>query len=192
MTLQLHDTSDAVICTLADDNETLASYGPQVGYTIHVFDANPMSQLKGLEDVSQVQKYEISEEAYAKRDGTFRQFKQKMMKEDPDFMKKNKEKAADEEYGKEEASKIEVGQRCELTVGARRGVVKYVGKAKEAGKGYWVGVQLDEPTGDNNGTLQGKQYFEAPEKHGIMMRPETVKVGDFPPIDVFNEEEDEI
>ena len=75
MTLQLHDTSDTVVCTLADDNETLASYGPQAGYTIHVFDANPMSQLKGLEDVSQVQKYEISEEAYAKRDGTFRQFK---------------------------------------------------------------------------------------------------------------------
>ena len=31
------------------------------------------------------------------------------MKENPDFMKQNKEKAADDEYGKEEASKIEVG-----------------------------------------------------------------------------------
>ena len=33
-----------------------------------------------------------------------------------------------------------------------RGEVKYVGKVPEKGVGYWVGVALDEPFGDNNGS----------------------------------------
>ena len=40
---------------------------------------------------------------------------------------------------------IEVGQRCEVVVGGRRGEVKFVGKVKAKGAGYWVGLLLDDP-----------------------------------------------
>ena len=80
-----------------------------------------------------------------------------------------------------------------MTIGQRRGEVKFVGKAKELGLGYWVGVQLDEPTGDTNGTVNGTVLFQAPSsKFGIFVRPKEVEVGDFPAVDEFDEEADEI
>lgn len=59
-------------------------------------------------------------------------------------------------------------------IGSRRGEVKFVGKVPELAPGYWVGVVLDEPTGDSNGTAKGKAYFETPggsAKYGLFVRP---------------------
>lgn len=36
--------------------------------------------------------------------------------------------------------------------------------------GVWVGVELDVPTGKNDGTVQGIQYFQSRPKHGIFVR----------------------
>ena len=58
-----------------------------------------------LDDVSQVQKYEISEDQYAKRDDTFRKFKEDMKKKDPNFMKKSQQQIP-ADFQKEEADKI--------------------------------------------------------------------------------------
>jgi dynactin complex subunit len=33
-----------------------------------------------------------------------------------------------------------------------RGEVKYVGKVPEKAPGFWVGIALDEPVGNSNGT----------------------------------------
>jgi tubulin-folding cofactor B len=38
-----------------------------------------------------------------------------------------------------------------------RGEVKYVGKVTGLEKGYWVGIHLDEPIGDNNGSIMSKK-----------------------------------
>ena len=70
--------------------------------------------------------------------------------------------------------------------------MKYVGKCQGLGAGYWVGVQLDEPTGDTNGTVKGKQFFECPDKFGAFVRPNEVEVGDFPALDDFDAELDEL
>ena len=40
-----------------------------------------------------------------------------------------------------------------------RGVVAYVGNTQFS-QGKWVGVVLDEKKGKNNGTVQGKSYFQ--------------------------------
>lgn len=88
---------------MTNDEETLAHYGPQEGYTIHVsqvecskavqvIDQAPPAFMSELEDVSQVEKYQISEEEYSKRDDTFRKFKQDMQKKDPNFFKKTDNK----------------------------------------------------------------------------------------------------
>lgn len=49
-----------------------------------------------LEDVSQVEKYQISEEEYSKRDDTFRKFKEQQQKKDPKFMKSTVNKIPDD------------------------------------------------------------------------------------------------
>ena len=128
--------------------------------------------LAQFEDVSQVEKYQISEEEYNKRDDTFRKFKTDMQKKDPTFMKKTGNKIPDD-FQKEEADKVTVGQRCELVIGSRRGTVRYVGLVPELAPGYWIGIQLDEPTGDSDGKVKGKAYFEVPggSKFGVFIRP---------------------
>ena len=39
----------------------------------------------------------------------------------------------------------------------------------------WCGVVLDTPSGKNNGTIQGKKYFECPENCGIFVRSSTLR-----------------
>jgi dynactin complex subunit len=46
----------------------------------------------------------------------------------------------------------QVGDRCEVDLGAKRGEVMFVGKeCKGLPAGYWVGVKYDEPVGKNDG-----------------------------------------
>ena len=67
----------------------------------------------------------------------------------------------------------------------------YVGKVDGLPLGYWVGVKYDEPIGKNNGTIKGQKYFECLPKYGGMVRPNNLKVGDFPPADDFEFSDDE-
>lgn len=87
-----------------------------------------------------------------------------------------------------------MSDRCEIVIGQRRGEVRFVGKVPELAPGFWVGIQLDEPTGDSDGTVKGKKYFEVQggKKFGLFLRPKDIKVGDFPPQNDFDEELDEI
>ncbi len=56
-----------------------------------------------------------------------------------------------------------------------RGVVQYVGQTTFA-SGYWVGLRLDSPSGKNDGSVQGTQYFECPPLHGLFVRPGQLKI----------------
>ena len=191
MSLQLKNLAEEVVGEMGDDAALLGHYGPQEYYTIHVIDSNPGINFSEFEDTSKVEKYQISEDDYNKRDDTFRKFKEKMTAKDPNFMKKNKQEV-DENFQEEEAKLIETGARWEVTIGERRGEVKFIGKIPELSNGYWVGVQLDEPTGDSSGSIGSSEYFQCSDKYGVFVRPKDMKVGDYPPVDIFDEEMDEI
>lgn len=83
---------------------------------------------------------------------------------------------------------IEVEKRCLVGEDAagRRGMVRYVGQIDEIEKpegALWVGVELDEPAGKNDGSVKGGRYFACEAKFGVFVRPERVKIGDFPRLD---------
>lgn len=106
------------------------------------------------------------------------------------FADKSEEKLKD--YA-EEASKITVGERCEVQSDDgwnKRGVVKFVGLV-EFKPGYWVGVEFDEPIGKHSGTVDDIAYFSCRNKHGAFIRPDKVAVGDFPE-ETFDDDFEEI
>jgi hypothetical protein len=57
---------------------------------------------------------------------------------------------------------LQVGDRCEVEPGAKRGTVRFVGRAEALGRGFWVGVQYDEPLGKHDGMYVHSQthYIE--------------------------------
>lgn len=69
---------------------------------------------------------------------------------------------------------------------------RHVGRCQGLPKGYWVGVQYDEPVGKNDGTIKGVRYFECLPSYGGFVRPDAVTAGDFPPLDDLFSDEDEI
>ncbi|KAK9674341.1 hypothetical protein RND81_12G226500 [Saponaria officinalis] len=87
MSLELYDDSGAKIALLSNDSAPFGFYSPLNGYRLHVVDLDPSSITSGgwLDDTSLVQKYEISEEAYEKRQGTFRKFKEKLAHQNPEI-----------------------------------------------------------------------------------------------------------
>lgn len=49
------------------------------------------------------------------------------------------------------------------------GVVRYIGPV-EGRDEEWVGIELDEPRGSNNGCINNKRYFSCSEKHGLFVK----------------------
>ena len=89
---------------------------------------------------------------------------------------------------------IKVESRCRLLPDSdhRRGVVRFVGEVVEIpGVGAWVGVELDEPTGKNDGSVKGTKYFNCATNHGVFVRAERVEVGDFPVLDELMDDDEE-
>ncbi|KAJ8289590.1 hypothetical protein GJAV_G00003060 [Gymnothorax javanicus] len=72
-----------------------------------------------------------------------------------------------------EGSEVRLGERV-LVVGQRTGVVRFYGKTSFA-PGFWLGVELDKPSGKNDGSVGGVQYFSCPPKHGVFAPPSRVQ-----------------
>lgn len=142
--------------------------------------------------MSKVEKYVISDDKYNARENTFRNFKKQQLAANPDAFKVKKGPVPD--YQKEEASKIDVNDRCKTLVGDKRGTVMFVGKVPECdlGAGYWVGLKLDNKEGDSNGTVGPTKYFEAEQGYAMFVRPLDIMIGDFPPEMLLDEDEDMI
>lgn len=171
-------------------------------YIVHVIDTDPMSLASQgwLEDTSKVEKYVMSDADYDARENTYRKFKQEKLKEDPTWTLEKEiakrrgvpytaeDSAAtveDDEHQAEEASHLRQEERCEVVTqeGCKRGRIKYIGKCEGLPKGYWVGVEYDEPVGKNDGSAKGHRYFECEPKYGGFVRPGAVSMGDYPPFD---------
>lgn len=180
---------------MLDDSKMLGFYSVQNGMRIHVVDNDPLSLSRngGLDDVSQVEKYRMSDEDYDKRKNTLRAWKREMQAKDPSFRLVPRPARADDDVDYEDESLItgmEVGQRCEVNPGGRRGEVAFLGRV-EGMRGFWVGVRFDEPVGKGDGTANGTRYFEADAKFGGFIRPNRIEVGDYPPRGLSDEEDEE-
>ncbi|XP_044571142.1 kinesin-like protein KIF13A isoform X10 [Drosophila ananassae] len=64
---------------------------------------------------------------------------------------------------------IVVGESVLIRPYNTSGVIRFVG-VTEFQPGAWIGVELDTPTGKNDGSVKGIQYFQCKPKHGMFVR----------------------
>ncbi|XP_053365201.1 CAP-Gly domain-containing linker protein 4 isoform X2 [Clarias gariepinus] len=72
-----------------------------------------------------------------------------------------------------DAPVLRLGERV-LVIGQRTGVVRFYGKTRFA-PGIWLGIELDKPSGKNDGSVGGVKYFSCPPKHGVFAPPSRVQ-----------------
>ncbi|KAF4626253.1 hypothetical protein G7Y89_g11906 [Cudoniella acicularis] len=71
-------------------------------------------------------------------------------------------------------SELNIGQVVRLSDG-RTATVRFVGQPLFAA-GDWIGVELDDDTGKNDGSVQGERYFDCQMGRGMFLRPNAVRV----------------
>lgn len=67
---------------------------------------------------------------------------------------------------------ISPGAVIELTDG-RQATVRFLGSTHFA-TGEWIGLELNEATGKNDGSVQGERYFDCEPGYGMFVRPSVV------------------
>jgi len=71
---------------------------------------------------------------------------------------------------------VDIGSHVVTGVGSgKKGVVRFIGETQFAA-GEWVGIELHEPEGKNDGSVAGVRYFECADKHGLFVKRAQVKL----------------
>ncbi|OQE16443.1 hypothetical protein PENSTE_c024G05453 [Penicillium steckii] len=199
------------------DGRRIEEWGLMKGVEIEVHDSRPPSMRPNFTDLSSVEKYELPSETYETLPNSVLAWKknQKLGRFDPNAL--SPEEALRKQVEKDQndiATKgIAVSKRAIILPSSpphiRRGTVRFVGPVPSipiTGPGrelerqgeeipaelqpIWVGIELDEPTGKNDGSVGGKRYFECLEKRGAFVKPDKIEVGDFPPLDLDDDLDD--
>ena len=167
-----------------------------------VVDTRPPSSRPNFTDVSAVEKYEMPEAQYEQLSDTVLAWKkrQKLGRFNPNA-KTLLELAMERQSRDEDVIKsktITLGNRCRVGEDdTRRGVIRFVGPVEGLGGDAeagcrWIGVELDEPLGRNDGSVSVvvdhnktdvRRLFECRTRFGLLVRPDKVETGDWPPLD---------
>lgn len=63
--------------------------------------------------------------------------------------------------------------RVKTNSGERTGVIRYIGRTGFA-EGEWMGLELPDEKGKNDGTVKGQKYFECAPLHGLFVQPNSI------------------
>ncbi|KAJ5216461.1 uncharacterized protein N7498_002868 [Penicillium cinerascens] len=191
------------------DDQLIGDYGLAKGSEIEVHDSRPQAMRPNFTDLSSVEKYELPTDTYESLPDSVLAWKknQKLGRFDPNALSPEDalRKQVQKDRGEIASKGIAVSKRAIILPSSpphiRRGIVRFVGpvptiptpgtsrELEQDGQlpqdlqPIWVGIELDEPTGKNDGSVGGLRYFECLEKRGAFVKPEKVEVGDFPPLD---------
>ncbi|NXJ87223.1 TBCB protein, partial [Trogon melanurus] len=157
MDLELFSAEEEPLGRLDRDEALLGSYPVADGCRVHVIDRSG-ARIGEYEDVSQVEKYEMTDSDYEKRPESLRSFlrQQGLGRFDAEAARR---RAAEQEQRRAQeeamAAALPPGTRCQVRVPGqpcKLATVMYVGTCQTDFKpGYWVGVRYDEPLGKHDG-----------------------------------------
>lgn len=159
--------------------------------------SDPSARPGEYSDLSAVEKFELTPEEYeSRRDTVLSHLKANKLGR---FADTPQTIAHNPPPPSSAPAEMVVGARCEVRSGeseggeglGRRGTIRFVGEASMGRGGIWIGVELDEPMGKGDGSVEGKRFFTCLPKHAVFVRPEKVTVGDFPEEDLFADDDDD-
>lgn len=78
------------------------------------------------------------------------------------------------------ASALDIPNGTVVDIPLGRGVVRFCGTTSFS-SGKWVGIELSEPVGKNDGSVQGIAYFSCQPKYGVFVKASQVKIVEGPP-----------
>ncbi|KAI9788998.1 MAG: hypothetical protein M1833_002785 [Piccolia ochrophora] len=182
---------DVVIEAEDEERTTLQAWELRRGMELVITDTRPPSLRPNLTDTSTTEKYTLPTSAYESRADSVLAWKRAnaLGRFDPAAPTKHAEAIdAHERIANERG--VAVGKRCRVGgEDTRRGTIRHLGPCPTIpGEGWWVGVELDEPVGKNDGSAGGTRYFsmnattttaEDQGKRGVFVRPERVEVGEW-------------
>ncbi|KAJ5765541.1 hypothetical protein N7520_005100 [Penicillium odoratum] len=166
-----------------DDDRAIGDWGLVKGTEIVVHDSRPQAMRPNFTDLSSVEKYELPTETYESLPNSVLAWKKnlKLGRFDPNAL--SPEESLRHQVAKD---KTEIVSRVS---GPGRELEKE-GELPVELQPIWVGVELDEPTGKNDGSVNGQRYFECLEKRGAFVKPDKLEVGDFPPLGLDDDLDD--
>ncbi|KAJ0423834.1 CAP Gly-rich domain-containing protein [Aspergillus carlsbadensis] len=194
---------------LDGDDTIIGDWGLMKGSELVVHDTRPQAARVNFNDLSSVEKYVLPAETYESLPNSVLAWKknQKLGRFDPSALPPVEAMLEQARKDAEEVEKreITVSKRAIILPSSpphiRRGTIRFIGPVPTipyAGVDaetidpsgplpIWVGIELDEPTGKNDGSVGGKRYFTCPNKTGVFVKPDKVQVGDFPPLGLDDE-----
>lgn len=185
MKLKLLTKEKKFVCDFDDDEKMLGFYPAEDGYLLEV---KADKRVLTADEDPNFRRFELTDEEYAKKKGTIKEFKLKnklgQFSDTHQELSELKEKQAREklEHEKKAIDNIKIGSRCQVNAPnapTRLGTVMYKGELSNK-PGFFVGIKYDEPLGKNDGSVDGKRYFECLPNYGGFVKPESVTCGDFP------------
>ncbi|KAK4056832.1 hypothetical protein OIO90_002082 [Microbotryomycetes sp. JL221] len=186
----------SMLASLDDESRTLDSYGIKEWMTIKVesTDASFTAAASQFTDLSQVEKYEMSDKDYEARSDSLLNFKKRHHL--GRFAPASSENMSqDSSVDDKIPDEMKPGARCQVALSdemTRRGTIRFVGTVEFGPRDdrFWVGIEWDEPVGKNDGAVEGKRYYQTGPMRASFVRPDKVTVGDFPELDPFADEDD--
>ncbi|KAJ6001794.1 hypothetical protein N7499_002342 [Penicillium canescens] len=195
------------------DDRLIGDWGLVKGSEFEIHDSRPQTMRANFTDLSSVDKYVLPTETYEARSDSVLAWKKnkKLGRFDPNAL--SPEDALRHQAEKDQAEVntrgIAVSNRAIVLPSTpphiRRGTIRFVGPVPSipiTGPGrelqqsgelpanlqpIWVGIELDEPMGKNDGSVGGQRYFECLGNRGIFVKPDKVEVGEFPPLGLDDE-----
>lgn len=192
MKLSLYDCQDQFVCSLDSETLELGSFPVQSGMRLHVDDKS-ISKFE-LSATNTTEKFDLTEDEYDTKRDTLRSYLRQTNQ--GKYNAAEMQRLADVKQAREQQlathlATLSVDKRCQIARAGHpeeRGCVKFVGET-DFGPGVWIGVQLDEPMGKNDGSVKDRRYFQCEPKYGVFVRPNIVQCGDFPELSIMDEDE---
>ena len=74
-----------------------------------------------------------------------------------------------------EAEALDIGMRVISKKSKKVGTIRFIGQIEPLPLGWWIGVELDDESGKNDGEVKGVRLFQCAPKKGAVMRPSQVE-----------------